>query len=111
MPNRFTVEETESLYEYAYDQGLKGVTIFRDGCKRLGVLNAEDEKKKKSPVAGEGLDRGEIVEINDDVIGKKKKADHRLRQPALHRAFRSVYGRFAGDVSEQGLHRRLQTTL
>lgn len=73
VPNRFTVEETESLYEYAYDQGLKGVTIFRDGCKRLGVLNAEDEKKKKSPVAGEGLDRGEIVEINDDVIGKKRK--------------------------------------
>ena len=73
VPNRFTVEETESLYEYAYDKGLKGVTIFRDGCKRLGVLNAEDEKKKKSPVAGEGLERGEIVEINDDVIGKKRK--------------------------------------
>ena len=73
VPNQFTVEETESLYSYAYDQGLKGVTIFRDGCKRLGVLNAEDDKKKKSPVAGEGLNRGEIVEINDDVIGKKRK--------------------------------------
>ena len=73
VPNQFTVEETESLYSYAYDQGLKGVTIFRDGCKRLGILNAEDDKKKKSPVAGEGLARGEIVEINDDVIGKKRK--------------------------------------
>lgn len=73
VPNQFTVEETESLYCYAHERGLKGVTIFRDGCRRLGILNAEDEKKKKSPVAGEGLARGEIVEINDDVIGKKRK--------------------------------------
>ena len=74
VPNQFTVEETENLYLYAYEKGLKGVTLFRDGCKRVGVLNAESqEEKKHSPVAGEGLARGEIVEINDDVIGKKRK--------------------------------------
>ena len=74
VPNQFTVEETENLYLYAYEKGLKGVTLFRDGCKRVGVLNAENQdEKKRSPVAGEGLARGEIVEINDDVIGKKRK--------------------------------------
>ena len=41
VPNSFTVEETESLYIYAYEQGLKGITIFRDGCKRVGILNTE----------------------------------------------------------------------
>ncbi len=72
IPNRFTVEETESLYLYAYEKGLKGITIFRDGCKRLGVLSTE-ETKKTGPVAGDGLKRGEIVLVTDDVLGKKRK--------------------------------------
>lgn len=42
VPNSFTVEETEELYMYAWEQGLKGVTIFRDGCKRLGILTTSD---------------------------------------------------------------------
>lgn len=70
VPNSFTVEETESLYLYAYEQGLKGITIYRDGCKRTGILNASDKKKV---VAGEGLERGEIILVTDDVVGKKRK--------------------------------------
>lgn len=73
VPNQFTVEETESLYLYAYEKGLKGITIFRDGCKRVGILTPEEEKKQKGAVAGEGLKRGEIIQVNDDVIGKKRK--------------------------------------
>lgn len=73
VPNQFTVEETESLYMYAYDKGLKGITIFRDGCKRLGILTPEEEKEQKGAVAGEGLGRGDIIQVNDDVIGKKRK--------------------------------------
>lgn len=72
VPNRFTVEETENLYLYAYEKGLKGITIFRDGCRRLGVLSTE-ESKKSGPVAGDGLKRGEIVLVTDDVLGKKRK--------------------------------------
>lgn len=70
VPNSFTVEETESLYLYAYERGLKGITIYRDGCKRTGVLSATDKKKV---VAGEGLERGEIILVTDDVVGKKRK--------------------------------------
>ncbi len=70
VPNSFTVEETESLYTYAYEQGLKGITIFRDGCKRIGILNTQETKKV---TAGDGLERGEILLVTDDVIGKKRK--------------------------------------
>lgn len=73
VPNQFTVEETESLYLYAYEKGLKGITIFRDGCKRLGILTPEEEKSQKGAVAGDGLKRGDIIQVNDDVIGKKRK--------------------------------------
>ena len=75
VPNRFTVEETEGLYLYAYEKGLKGITIFRDGCKRIGILNTSEKKEKESKKvsAGEGLKRGEILLVTDDVIGKKRK--------------------------------------
>lgn len=71
VPNQFTVEETESLYMYAYDKGLKGITIFRDGCKRVGILSASG--KEKGVTAGDSLKRGEIILVNDDVLGKKRK--------------------------------------
>lgn len=70
VPSSFTVEETENLYVYAFEQGLKGITIFRDGCKRVGILNTKETKKI---TAGEGLKRGEIILVTDDVVGKKRK--------------------------------------
>lgn len=70
VPNRFTVEETESLYLYAYEKGLKGVTIFRDGCRRTGILTTEETK---AVTAGEGLGRGEIILVTDEVLGRKRK--------------------------------------
>ncbi|MCF6465750.1 adenosylcobalamin-dependent ribonucleoside-diphosphate reductase [Clostridium sp. Cult2] len=38
VPNEFTVEEVEELYIYAWQNGLKGITIYRDGCAREGIL-------------------------------------------------------------------------
>lgn len=70
VPNSFTVEETEELYLYAFERGLKGITIFRDGCKRVGILTTKETKKV---TAGEGLERGEIILVTDDVVGKKRK--------------------------------------
>ncbi|MCR2044902.1 adenosylcobalamin-dependent ribonucleoside-diphosphate reductase [Anaerosalibacter massiliensis] len=38
VPNEFTVEEVEDLYIYAWKKGVKGITIYRDGCAREGIL-------------------------------------------------------------------------
>lgn len=73
VPNSFTKEETENLYLYAYEKGLKGITIFRDGCRRVGILNTQMKEEKKDVTPGEGLKRGEILLVSDDVIGKKRK--------------------------------------
>ena len=34
LPNEISVTEVSDLYKYAYEKGLKGITIYRDGCKR-----------------------------------------------------------------------------
>jgi ribonucleoside-diphosphate reductase alpha chain len=70
VPNDFTVKEVEDLYLYAYEKGLKGVTIFRDGCKRLGVLTIDKPIENTQP---QKLRRGDILEVNDDAVGKKRK--------------------------------------
>ena len=72
VPNEFSVEQVGELYFEAYELGLKGVTLFRDGCKRTGILNVKPQKKAY-PAAGEGLARGEIVQVSDEVIGAKRK--------------------------------------
>lgn len=55
VPNSFSIKDVESLYMYAYDKGLKGVTIFRDGCARTGILSAEKETKKEREVIGKKI--------------------------------------------------------
>ena len=47
VPNEFTVEEVEELYIYAWKRGLKGITIYRDGCARDGILISNKAKMSK----------------------------------------------------------------
>lgn len=44
VPNDFTIEQVKDLYLLAYEKGLKGVTIFRDGCARAGILTTNTTK-------------------------------------------------------------------
>lgn len=45
VPYEFTVDEVEDMYMYAWENGLKGITLFRDGCARLGILTTDSSKK------------------------------------------------------------------
>lgn len=74
VPNDFTVEQVEDLYMTAWDAGLKGVTIFRDGCKRAGILTTTIKEKdtKSADVKPHTLERGMIIKADDNCIGKKR---------------------------------------
>ncbi len=46
-----TVEDVEALYFNAWKQGLKGITVFRDNCKRVAILSthAQTDKDRSAP--------------------------------------------------------------
>ena len=94
LPNCATKQDVAGLYLMAWKLGLKGVTIFRDGCKRFPILstNTSSDGKTFSPASearheceasvAQGateaasvadLPRGYIIDVSDALVGKKRK--------------------------------------
>ena len=75
LPKETTKEEIEELFLFAWSCGLKGITIFRDGCKRIGILTTHNENESQEQmVESPGqLPRGAVISVSDDLIGAKRK--------------------------------------
>lgn len=73
LPNSTSVEEVADLYMKAWEMGLKGVTIWRDGCQRQGILSTE---KKEEGVQQKNEDEGfvptKVRKVSDDCVGRKR---------------------------------------
>ena len=62
LPEDFNREEIWDIYFSAWEAGLKGITVFRDGCKRAGILNT----KKEEPT--------QVIDVkSEELVGKKRK--------------------------------------
>ena len=70
LPNDVSLEKVSEIYMESWKQGLKGITVYRDGS-RSGVLVSKDEKKKEeykethAPKRPEALDCDIIRFVND----------------------------------------------
>lgn len=83
LPNSATREDVRDIIIKAWKSGLKGITVFRDGCRRSPVLSTEDTTKKdtpkkealkkETPAESNELKRGEILSVSKNLIGKKRK--------------------------------------
>lgn len=76
LPNSATIDDVKDLYMYAWKQGLKGITVFRDGCKRLGILTTNNKESNKTNDTSDEFDilkRGDIINVDDDLVGYKRK--------------------------------------
>lgn len=82
LPESTTVEEVFDIYIEAWKHGLKGVTIWRDNCKRQGILTTKKEENKTNVIPEGDLhvaikstnepQRGEIIKAGDNCIGLKR---------------------------------------
>ena len=89
LPNSATIDDVKDLYMYAWEQGLKGITVFRDGCKRLGILttdNTSNEVDDDEPSIT-SLPRGVIEEVSDDLISAKRTIVNGCGRMYLHLDF------------------------
>ncbi len=69
VPNEFTIEDVEDLYMYAWEREIKGITIYRDGCARTGILTTDSST---------GDDETEIERLQQEInrlVGKKLVED------------------------------------
>ena len=77
LPYEATVDDIKKIYLEGWKYGLKGVTVYREGSAKGGILTSQDSEpkeqieQKSSPSLPK---RGEVMDIQDDkVIGLKKK--------------------------------------
>lgn len=81
LPVDATPDDVLNLYIEAWKAGLKGITVFRDGCRRASILSTTSHEKTESTdeqlepeyKTVNDLPRGYIVSTSDCVVGKKRK--------------------------------------
>ena len=72
LPYESTPEDVFNIYVNAWKSGLKGITVFRDGCRRGSILTTSNNKDSEV-VEEVGLKRGEIVRSPSNLVGKNRK--------------------------------------
>lgn len=72
LPNSATKEDIEKLYLYAWDKKIKGITIYRSGCKRGGILITGESSSEENSSLTE-MPRGYIESVPNDLQYRKYK--------------------------------------
>lgn len=67
LPHSATVNDIKDLYIKAWEAGLKGVTIYRDGCAREGILSSGDKINSKEMTDEDFIDLGICPDCKGDL--------------------------------------------
>jgi len=68
LPSDFPEEKVADLYMLAWKKGLKGVTVFRDGCKREGILTTEKKDDVVHVSGDQWREQEHLVSINKELL-------------------------------------------
>ena len=101
LPENTIVEEVKQLYQYAYEMGCKGLTIFRDGCARTAILNsgsAKEEPKEEVVVEEKRLDT--IMPITRADMGDRLEGATYVRTTACGKLYITINTNEKGELVE-----------
>ena len=77
LPEDFPKEDVKEIYLRAWRKGCKGVTVFRDGCKRDSILTTKEKKEEPQTVITAPYEKKEEKKshkpVNENLIGIKRK--------------------------------------
>lgn len=82
LPQEATPQQVREVYLSAWKAGLKGITVFRNGCRRTAILSSGDAAPapgdqetsvKERAVPWNRLPRGYVIQTEDGLAGKKRK--------------------------------------
>ena len=71
LPNEATIEDVYDIYVNAWKNNLKGITIYRDGCKRSGILTNDKPKEEVKEVENKiekGMEKFVCPECKNEAI-------------------------------------------
>jgi len=60
LPNYATIEDVDKIFKYAWKQGLKGITVYRNGCKENQPINfgkKDCKEKSKQKIINNKIER------------------------------------------------------
>ena len=69
LPETATVEDIKDIYMTAWEMGLKGVTVFRNGCKRTGILTTDSKEDSTSTDESKPPKYNYITPVSRKTIG------------------------------------------
>lgn len=81
IPTDYPYEKTKEIYKQCWENGIKGVTIFRPNEIREGILLTENNKTKEDK---KELKRGEYEKTPDNIIEIKRKLVSGCGKMMLH---------------------------
>ena len=59
LPHECTVKDVLDSYKLAWQQGCKGITIYRDGSKSVQVLYRKEDEKAAAPAEGNSTEKSD----------------------------------------------------
>ena len=95
LPESATPEDVEQLYMMAWQEGLKGITVFRDGGTRKGILTLGEAIRQYTDIndkvyevdSEEELPWGTTLKVSDRLVGYKRKIETDIGAIHVHTWF------------------------
>ena len=103
LPESATIDDVKEIFMTAWEKGLKGITVFRDNCKRasiLGFSTKKEEEKKEEVIENTKKDLNTIEPISRKNKGPLDGRTYRKRTACVKALYITINRDENGNLFE-----------